>query len=83
MKRPRQDVLMPLYCMAFHIFLLGALVRMLLDKEGTLDSHAQSLSEFDGTAYARTMKSQKTSGSSGLLTNMCSALKDESGAKPK
>ena len=73
-KRPRQNVLMPLYCMAVHIsFFLGALVRMLLDKEGTLDSHAQSLWEFDGTAYARTMKSQKTSGSSGFLTNMCSA----------
>ena len=56
-----------------YFFFLGALVRMLLDKEGTLDSHAQSLSEFDGTAYARTMKSQKTSGSSGFLTNMCSA----------
>ena len=41
-------------------FFFGALVRT-------------SLWEFDGTAYARTMKSQKTSGSSGFLTNMCSA----------
>ena len=41
-------------------FFFGALVRT-------------SLWEFDGTAYARTMKSQKTSGSSGFPTHMCSA----------